>query len=351
MSQNCHGAVETARNRAGALGTAMRRKPYTISLFRTARDRPGPLVASSNPAGVIKSLFYKGFRNTFRLRATNVQQRSLFVTQRASRRCPPRRRLAPRTRANSAARKALAEQAAAGDDPRTSREVSRKRGAANASTIDAITKDARAHQRPAQRCSAEGNARSTKRGATATQLNSGLPASARPTGTVTFLFSDIEGSTVRWERDREAMAAALARHDALMSAALEARGAYVFKTVGDAFCAALAHAREHRSDKRDNGWFQREVLPKLDRFPLSKIAKATEKREPPESVIRSSPTRAASVRQTNGARRFARMFFSPISSSRITARASKRETSPRCSAATSTPSSGRYYGNGSRSQQ
>jgi class 3 adenylate cyclase len=65
---------------------------------------------------------------------------------------------------------------------------------------------------------------------------------ARPTGTVTFLFSDIEGSTVRWERDRRAMEAALALHDALMRAALEARGAYVFKTMGDAFCAAFASA-------------------------------------------------------------------------------------------------------------
>ena len=65
---------------------------------------------------------------------------------------------------------------------------------------------------------------------------------ARPTGTVTFLFSDIEGSTVRWERDRWAMETALALHDALMRAALEARGAYVFKTMGDAFCAAFASA-------------------------------------------------------------------------------------------------------------
>jgi len=63
---------------------------------------------------------------------------------------------------------------------------------------------------------------------------------ARPTGVVTFLFSDIESSTVRWERDRVAMAAALARHDALMRAALEARGAYIFKTMGDAFCTAFA---------------------------------------------------------------------------------------------------------------
>ncbi|MGA8533724.1 MAG: adenylate/guanylate cyclase domain-containing protein [Candidatus Tumulicola sp.] len=76
----------------------------------------------------------------------------------------------------------------------------------------------------------------------ATQVESGPPPSARPTGTVTFLFSDIEGSTARWEHDREAMEPALARHDALMYAALEARDAYVFKTVGDEFCAAFATA-------------------------------------------------------------------------------------------------------------
>jgi predicted ATPase/class 3 adenylate cyclase/Arc/MetJ family transcription regulator len=77
-----------------------------------------------------------------------------------------------------------------------------------------------------------------------TQMELGRPSSARPTGTVTFLFSDIEGSTVRWEQHRDAMAAALERHDALMRGTLEAQGAYVFKTVGDAFCAAFASAQE-----------------------------------------------------------------------------------------------------------
>jgi class 3 adenylate cyclase len=66
----------------------------------------------------------------------------------------------------------------------------------------------------------------------------GLPAS--PTGTVTFLFTDIEGSTQRWERFPEAMREAIRRHDALLRAAIEAHGGYVFKTVGDAFCAAFA---------------------------------------------------------------------------------------------------------------
>lgn len=65
---------------------------------------------------------------------------------------------------------------------------------------------------------------------------------SRPTGTVTFLFSDIEGSTQRWERDREAMSHALQRHDALMRESIEAHGGYVFKVVGDSFYAAFATA-------------------------------------------------------------------------------------------------------------
>ncbi|HEX3369464.1 MAG TPA: adenylate/guanylate cyclase domain-containing protein, partial [Candidatus Cybelea sp.] len=67
---------------------------------------------------------------------------------------------------------------------------------------------------------------------------------SRPSGTVTFLFSDIEGSTLRWQRDPEAMAAALARHNELLRAAIESNGGYVFKTVGDAFCAAFSGVPE-----------------------------------------------------------------------------------------------------------
>jgi class 3 adenylate cyclase len=60
-----------------------------------------------------------------------------------------------------------------------------------------------------------------------------------PTGTVTFLFTDIEGSTKLWERDAPAMQVALTCHDELLRWAIEERGGYVFKTVGDAFCAAF----------------------------------------------------------------------------------------------------------------
>jgi class 3 adenylate cyclase len=63
-----------------------------------------------------------------------------------------------------------------------------------------------------------------------------------PTGTITFLFTDIEGSTRLWEQHPEAMQAALARHDALLRQAIEAHGGHVFKTVGDQFCAAFSRA-------------------------------------------------------------------------------------------------------------
>src|ERR687893_576497 len=67
---------------------------------------------------------------------------------------------------------------------------------------------------------------------------------ALPTGTVTFLFTDIEGSTRLWERDAEAMRSALTRHDGIVRSAIEANGGFVFKTVGDAFCAAFSSATD-----------------------------------------------------------------------------------------------------------
>src|SRR5437867_3069106 len=63
-----------------------------------------------------------------------------------------------------------------------------------------------------------------------------------PSGTVTFLFTDIEGSTKRWEKYPQQMRDALRRHDTLLHTAIEANSGYVFKTVGDAFCAAFPTA-------------------------------------------------------------------------------------------------------------
>lgn len=63
-----------------------------------------------------------------------------------------------------------------------------------------------------------------------------------PTGTVTFLFSDIEGSTKRWEAHPTAMPQAVARHEAILRSAFGQHKGQVFKTVGDALCCAFATA-------------------------------------------------------------------------------------------------------------
>ena len=60
-----------------------------------------------------------------------------------------------------------------------------------------------------------------------------------PTGTVTFLFTDVEGHTRLWDRYPEATTAALARHDNIVRSAIEVCGGYVFTTAGDSFSAAF----------------------------------------------------------------------------------------------------------------
>jgi Predicted ATPase len=65
-----------------------------------------------------------------------------------------------------------------------------------------------------------------------------------PQGTVSFLFTDIVGSTRLWEKFPNDMGSALARHDGIIRSAAEARGGYVFKTVGDAFCVAFGTPRD-----------------------------------------------------------------------------------------------------------
>src|SRR5256885_465025 len=61
-----------------------------------------------------------------------------------------------------------------------------------------------------------------------------------PEGTVTFLFTDIEGSTRRWKSEPDAMRVALAAHDEVLRAAIEARGGWLFKNTGDGVCAECA---------------------------------------------------------------------------------------------------------------
>jgi predicted ATPase/class 3 adenylate cyclase len=62
-------------------------------------------------------------------------------------------------------------------------------------------------------------------------------------GVVTFLFTDIEGSTRRWEADAEGMRAALAAHDEVLRAAIATHGGRLFKHTGDGVCAAFGSPR------------------------------------------------------------------------------------------------------------
>jgi predicted ATPase len=61
-----------------------------------------------------------------------------------------------------------------------------------------------------------------------------------PSGVVTFLFTDIEGSTRRWESDADAMRAALSAHDTLLRSVIDSHGGFLFKHTGDGVIAAFA---------------------------------------------------------------------------------------------------------------
>src|SRR5918997_4437095 len=70
----------------------------------------------------------------------------------------------------------------------------------------------------------------------------GFSMAELPTGTVTFLFTDIEGSTTRWEHQPELMQAAFRRHEAILRQAITAHHGYAYKMIGDAFQAAFQTA-------------------------------------------------------------------------------------------------------------
>ncbi len=60
-----------------------------------------------------------------------------------------------------------------------------------------------------------------------------------PSGIITFMFSDIEGSTPLWEQNPAGMQNSLAQHNAIIHGAVAANGGQVFKTVGDEFCVVF----------------------------------------------------------------------------------------------------------------
>src|SRR5271163_4435729 len=85
-----------------------------------------------------------------------------------------------------------------------------------------------------------GNGLSRERGAPIDEV---LDRADAPSGVVTFLFTDVEGSTRRWEADADEMRIALAAHDEVLRGAIEGRGGWLFKHTGDGVCAAFASPR------------------------------------------------------------------------------------------------------------
>ena len=72
----------------------------------------------------------------------------------------------------------------------------------------------------------------------------GVDVAELPTGTVTFLFTDLVGSTRLWQEFPEAMKVALARHDEIVGEAIVGDGGYVVKTMGDGFHAVFSVAQD-----------------------------------------------------------------------------------------------------------
>src|SRR5262245_17497894 len=88
-----------------------------------------------------------------------------------------------------------------------------------------------------------------------------------PTGTVTFLFTDLEGSTRLWEEHPDAMPAALVRHDEIVRSAIESHGGVVFSEMGDGMASvfvspldAVAAAVETQCRLGDESWGEVAVL-------------------------------------------------------------------------------------------
>ena len=66
---------------------------------------------------------------------------------------------------------------------------------------------------------------------------------AAPSGVVTFLFTDVEGSTRRWEADAAAMRVALMAHDDVLRSSIEAHDGFLFSHTGDGVVAAFSSPR------------------------------------------------------------------------------------------------------------
>ena len=71
------------------------------------------------------------------------------------------------------------------------------------------------------------------------EMSDSLSGRRPPTGIVTFLFTDIEGSTRLWQDHADSMARSHARHNDILRSSIQSNGGYIFQEIGDAFCVAF----------------------------------------------------------------------------------------------------------------
>ena len=75
-----------------------------------------------------------------------------------------------------------------------------------------------------------------------------VSAGGPPSGVVTFLFTDVEGSTRRWEADADAIRASLLKHDDVLRTAIEEHEGFLFSHTGDGVGAAFVGGRIELDD-------------------------------------------------------------------------------------------------------
>jgi class 3 adenylate cyclase len=99
-----------------------------------------------------------------------------------------------------------------------------------------------------------------------------------PIGTVTFLFTDIEGSTKLWEKHPEEMKSSLARHDSILKESVESNNGQIVKTTGDGIHAVFMYNQD-RNEERPSNW-------SIDRHARTMVSCTASSASEPEPSIR-----------------------------------------------------------------
>jgi predicted ATPase/class 3 adenylate cyclase len=124
-----------------------------------------------------------------------------------------------------------------------------------------------------------------------------------PTGMISFLFTDIEGSTQLWDQYPAAMGAVLSRHCAGLRAVLEAHRGVAFKWTGDGYCAAFGDAMDalHAAIEIQQGLCGPAVAPPAGGVPQEEAPLTPERGQGGERRTQEAPLRVRVALHTGAA--------------------------------------------------